>query len=720
MQAPPESTDAARTRARLLSEAAALWGVEGEYWDIFGTRRRATERALERILASLGVDTSTESALENAIAERRAHEAPAPLPATIVVSQSEPVLLLRLPAHLASQPVALTIWFEGGSSRTFDGAASPSAVLPGGLPLGYHRIEARVGDLAVVSNLIVTPDRAWQPPLDRAGGVAVSLYSLRSARNWGVGDFTDLEAFLAWAAGAGAEFVSLNPLHAIANRAPYNTSPYLPDSVLYRNFLYLDVERLPEFARSAWARRLLASPRVEDEIAALRDAPYVEYERAARLKRGFLKLLFRVFLREGGAEDASFREFLAEEGEPLRLFATHAALDEAMHARDRDAWNWSAWPAEFRDPASAAVAAFAAKHSRTILFYQWVQWRIGQQLAAAQATAKRLGMSIGLYHDLALAVDKFGADVWANRRFFVEGCRVGAPPDGFSPNGQDWGFPPPRSDAHFENGYRLLASAIRKNCQHGGALRIDHVMRFFRLYWMPNDMDATQGTYVSDRYLDLIRVLALESVRSRTVIVGEDLGTVPDIARETLARFGILSYRLLYFERDGEGRFFPPDAYPREALVSVSTHDLPTLAGFWAARDVEARRMAGTLPDDSAYHRMLAGREREKQNMLDLLRNTGLLPAGAGGASFDGDLHHAIVGFLARTPCRLFVLNQEDIFKDDEQQNLPGTTSEYPNWRHKMKYSIEELGSGVPAGCAAMFRSWLDASGRLAVRTGAA
>jgi 4-alpha-glucanotransferase len=696
-----------------LAQAAALWGVEAEYWDIFGERHVASGALLERILKSLGVDTSSEAALQNAVAARKAAEASRLLPHTIVVTQSERRVMIRRPPGTDSMPVEVSIEIEDGAAVMAQADAGESSFDLPDLPLGYYGITAVCGGVTTHAALIIGPDRAWQPPVERAGGVAVSLYGLRSARNWGAGDFTDLEVFLKWAASAGAGFVSLNPLHAIANRAPYNTSPYLPDSVLYRNFIYLDVERLPEFDRCSWAQHLRHSPSIESEINELRAAPYVEYERVARLKRVFLKLLFRTFLRDGGATDQRFREYLVQEGEPLRLFATHAALDEAMHARDRNVWNWSGWPDEFQDPTSAEVAEFAGSHWRCILFYQWVQWRIDRQLERAQATALRLGMPIGLYHDLALAVDKFGADVWAYRRFFVDGCRVGAPPDGFSPKGQDWGFPPPNSIAHFEDGYRLLSAAIRKNSRHGGALRIDHVMRFFRLYWIPNDMDATQGTYVTDRYEDLIRVLALESVHNRTVIVGEDLGTVPDIAREMLARFGILSYRLFYFERDNAGRFLRPDAYPAQALVSVSTHDLPTLAGFWAARDVEARRDAGILSDDALYHHLLAEREREKQNMVQVLRECGLLAPDADCSSFNGDLHHAITGFLARTPSRLFVLNQEDIFKDAEQQNLPATTSEYPNWRHKMKYALEELDSGIPEACTAMFRGWLEASGRL-------
>jgi 4-alpha-glucanotransferase len=300
----------------------------------------------------------------------------------------------------------------------------------------------------------------------------------------------------------------------------------------------------------------------------------------------------------------------------------------------------------------------------------------------------------------------------------VNGCRVGSPPDSFAPNGQDWAFPPPNKLRHKENGYRLFAESIRKNCKHGGALRIDHVMRFFRLYWIPDGVDATKGTYVRDEWEDLIRILALESVRNQVVIVGEDLGTVEPAVREALNQFGILSYRLLYFEKKPSGDFELPDEYPERALVSVSTHDLPTLAGFWTARDVEARRAAGLLPDEASYLNQMATREHEKQKMLDVFWKLNLLPEhyprqASEIPQFTGELHYAAIGFLTSTPSELMVLNQEDLFKETDQQNLPGSTWQYPNWRHKMQVSLEELNTLKTArDCTAMYRSWIERTGR--------
>ena len=712
-----------------LGQAADLWGIEQDYWDIFGQRHFATSEVLRAILGSLGVDASTTESLDAAIRDRQAELTGRLMPSTLVVLPGEQVPVSIAP-EAAGAAVGVFIRFEDGATRRFQTDLRDSRLpLPEDLPLGYHQITLRIALQEVTSRLIVCPAKAYTPPAgspSRAAGIGVSLYGLRSARNWGCGDFSDLMAFNAWAKDAlGASFVALNPLHAIANRAPFNTSPYLPTCSYYRNFIYIDVDAVPEFTRSSLARRLLASDAVRKELASLRDAAEVQYERVSRLKRVFLRLAFREFLGERRAGSQRAREFQVwaeREGDLLHRFAVHAALDEAMHRRCRDVWNWPGWPEPFRSPDSEATQEFARQHWRSVLFHEYVQWIADAQLARAQEHAQSLGMSIGLYHDLALATDRFGADLWMLPQFFVAGCRVGAPPDGFSPKGQDWGFPPPDADVHYRDGYRLFAESIRKACRHGGALRIDHVMRFFRLYWIPDGMEAVAGTYVRDRHEDLLRVLALESVRNRVVIVGEDLGTVPDYVRETLARYRVLSCRLFYFEKERSGQFKPPADYPELALVSAATHDLPTLAGFWQDRDIAARRQAGILPDDESMRRAIEQRMSEKQKILDLLHRLQLIPAQSPRNASEipkltGELQNAIVGLLMSTPSMLLLLNQEDLFKETDQQNLPGTTAEYPNWRRKMKYALEELRASPASEYAAMFHLWAERTGRCSAST---
>jgi 4-alpha-glucanotransferase len=387
-----------------------------------------------------------------------------------------------------------------------------------------------------------------------------------------------------------------------------------------------------------------------------------------------------------------------------------------LHKQDGNRWTWRDWPGEYHDPHSTASEQFAREHHRLLSYYKFTQFVIEEQLASAQKYAKQQGLPFGLYHDLALATDSCGSDLWAYPQFYVSGCRVGAPPDDFSPSGQDWAFPPPHSDAHFKDGYRLYRESIRKIVRHGGALRIDHVMRLFRLFWIPEGASAADGTYVRDRATDLMRILALESERSQNIIVGEDLGTVTDEIRDMLGRFRILSYRLFYFEKHRDGRFKGTNEYPRQALVASSTHDLATMSGFWQGRDIEARRSAGLVDDDGAsaqWH----DRSREKQAMLDILHTERLLPDWFARDALqvpevDGVLHGAIIAFLSRVPSMLLLLNQEDLTKETEQQNLPGSTAEYPNWQRKMRARLEDLRT-IWAPFAAMFRDQLRHSGRV-------
>ncbi len=734
--------------ATVLDEVAEAWGIEREFWDIWGKHHETPPEAEKGVLRSLGVDVSSEQSLERALADRQWRAWSSLLPPTIVAGEQPPLdIPVNIPEGLENATATIEIRFENGMSARFD---IPLATAPtvekarlrdrqflrkqlrwlGDVCLGYHNINLKIGQLNAQARLIVGPQRAYEPEWLRdrkAAGIGVSLYALRSSHNWGCGDFTDLQRFSDWVSRElCVSFIGLNPLHAIPNRQPFNTSPYLPNCSYYRNPIYLDVEKVEDLAHSQWAQRLLACPQLRDEIAALRATDLVEYERVFSLKMRFLKLLFRQFLLEFHHKTPralEFRAYIDREGDLLHRFAVHSALDEVMHKRNPDVWNWQAWPEPYRKPDSPETREFAEKHWRSVLFHKYVQWQIGLQLEAAQKYARKKGLRIGLYHDLALATDRFGCDLWSNRDFYVAGCRVGSPPDNFAPKGQDWAFPPPNSERHYHDSYRLFTESIRRSCQNGGALRIDHVMRFFRLFWIPDGMDATQGTYVRDRFEDLVRILALESVRNKVIVIGEDLGTVPDLVRETLAQFGMLSYRLFYFEQDKKGQFRRPKEYPRQALVSVSTHDLPTLAGFWINRDIEARRSAGVLPDDAAYYRMLEERRQEKQKMLDLLFSLGMLPDWFPRNAHDvweltGELHNAVVGFLCSTPSELMMLNQEDLFKETEQQNLPGTTAEYPNWRRKMRYAIEDLSTNdFTRNCARMFRGWIDRTGRASFGT---
>jgi len=698
---------------RSLQETAQRRGIEPGYWDISGKWHETGPDLCAELLAAMGDAPEDGAAI---------------LDPAVVLSRGDEdfSVAIRWPAEVAG-PTVVRVEFEHGGGRQIfheDGAGDPGRLkLPRDLPLGYHRLTVEGGGVTSATKLIICPDRAYLPEAIEAGerlsGLAVSLYGVHDANTWGCGDFTALQRLIDWAVDqVHASYLALNPLHAIANRQPFNTSPYLPNSLFYRNFLYLDITAIEEMRDCEEARQLLESGETKAEIRRLNEAEFVEYEGVRDIKLRFLRLLFRHFyeheFKPGTPRGRRFARWAADEGELLDTYATYCALDEAIHNANPGIWIWPDWPEPFRSPHSEAVREFAAAHVEEILFHKYVQWQVDQQAAAAQHHAIDRGMAIGLFHDLPLATDRCGCELWAHRELYVEGCRVGAPPDGFSPKGQDWSFPPPRREAHRAQGYRYFAETIRKSARHGGALRIDHVMRLFRLYWIPSGRDATEGAYVRDYAEDLLRIVALESVRQRVLIVGEDLGTVEPAMRVALDRHGILSYRLFYFERHADGSLKRPEEYPVQALVSSTTHDLPTLAGYWAGRDIEVRQQLGLLGDDGMVERLWAERRRDKHNILKCLKELGLLDSGypqaaADGPEFSGEIHNAITGFLAQTPCMLMTLNQEDLTKETDQQNLPATTWEYPNWRRKMKFSLDELEqSALAHSFAEMFRNWLD------------
>ncbi len=725
-----------------VQRAAGLCGIEREFWDIFGHHHVTSLDTSKAILASLGLSCGTAEQLEQSWRERQCGEWRRMLPPVIVAGVHDASVPISVCCPIEAPSAIAELHFEDGSERRFefdltalpveatetvDGAAlvRRSITIAGPLPLGYHVLHLAVGTRQAKMRLIVAPDRAYRPEAMQGGaktaGLCISLYGLRSSRNWGCGDTTDLRAMIDWAAELGVAYLALNPLHAIHNRRPYNTSPYLPNSIFFRNLLYIDVEAVEDFQCSRRARAAWNTGETQREAEALRQSPHVEYERVAALKLRFLKLAFCQFLREYHQRTPraqAFRNYVAAEGDLLLRFATYCALDESIHSRQPDVWLWTQWPAEYQDPASEATRRFQQKSWRRVLFYCYTQWLLDQQLEAAQQHARAAGMPIGLYHDLALATDRFGSDLWAHREFFAAGCRVGSPPDDFSPDGQDWAFPPPNTERHREDGYCLFAETIRRTARHGGALRIDHVMRFFRLYWIPDATDAANGAYVRDRADDLIRILALESVRHKFLVIGEDLGTVEPYIRETLERFGIYSYRVFFFEHTHDGQFRLPHEYPQQALVCTATHDLPTVAGFWTGRDIEARREAD-LVAEGAYQQQWRSRTAQKQKMLDVLHRAGLLPPGYATDATDiadltPELHQAVIGFLAITPAALLVVNQEDLTREPHQQNLPGSTWQYPNWGRKMRFTLEELrGNPEAVGCTRMLRHWLERSGRI-------
>jgi 4-alpha-glucanotransferase len=443
----------------------------------------------------------------------------------------------------------------------------------------------------------------------------------------------------------------------------------------------------------------------------------VNYEEVSTVKIEVLREVFRTFMANQGQTHlgsdrwASFQEYIEAQGQYLEKYSTFCALHDYFGTES------PLWPAEYRDPESNEVKKFQRMNEEPILFWKYVQWQLEEQLRGVQEHARSKGMMIGLYNDEALAVDRNGADFWALRDFFHDGFRVGAPPDAFAPDGQDWGFPPPDRDRLRSAGYEPFIKKLETSCKFSGALRIDHVMQLYHLFWIPEDGKAKDGVYVKDFESDLLNLIALVSQRTQTIIIGEDLGTVPFDFRDRLMEKGIFSYRVFYFERDKAQNLLSPGAYPESALVTISTHDLPTLAGFWCQSDIDVRKKIGQITEkrEEEFRRE---RTEHKAKIIEKLVQENFLPAQTAHAAWESpfptdNLHKAVLAFVLNTPSRLVVINQEDIFLDTKQQNFPGTTSECPNWSTKMRFTLEDFYSNDE--CRSLWerlRDLVEASGR--------
>ena len=523
---------------------------------------------------------------------------------------------------------------------------------------------AAKGKLAPVR---IEPGPCYRPELlekgGRVWGFGVQLYGVRSERNWGIGDLTDLRVLVETAAGFGAALVGVNPLHAA------HVSPYYPSSRHALNTIYLDVESISEFGQCAQAQQLVKSKEFQERLRALREQELVDYDGVRSAKMQVLELLYACF-RHDRARRKRFAEFQKESPKGLRDYALYEALREELGSG-----GWQSWPEGFKDPASPQVRKFSRTQAQRVEFHAYLQWNARLQLDLAQRRAQALGMPIGLYFDLALGSDRGGAEVWSDHAAYATDASIGAPPDEFNPRGQDWGLPPYAPRALRAAAYRPFVDLLRANMPLGGALRLDHVMALARLYWIPLGHKPDKGGYVNYPLHDLLGLLAQESRRNRCMVIGEDLGTVTAELRKALNEAGVLSYRPLLFEKDPKGEFCPPAAYPRDALVCASTHDLPTWRGYWEGWDLDLREKLG-LTVDLQKERSL--REQDKQKLKRALEREGFDTSAAGA--------HA---FLARSPSKVLMVQPEDVFEVLEQANLPGTVDEHPNWRRKLPVALE-------------------------------
>ena len=457
--------------------------------------------------------------------------------------------------------------------------------IAGPQPLGAHRLALTVDAYArAVVHVVVVPERA-HPPAGRTWGIAFQLYTLRSERNDGIGDFADLRAVCRLLGERGASYVGINPLHATFRSDPEAASPYAASSRIWLNWLYIALDDVPE-ARDASVRAIVKRPAHRNRLEALRTAELVDYAGVAAVKDEVLRACFAVLAKDGERREA-FDAWCAAKGDALVRFATFETL-VARFGRDA-----GAWPRTFRTPTSPDIALFAASEHDEVRYAMYLQWIAAEQLAAVADDAAQHG--VRLYRDLAVGVDLNSADVWADANAYVAEVSVGAPPDVLNTLGQDWGLPPLDPRGLAQDGYAELLALVQSNCHDAGALRIDHAFSLARLYWIPRGGDARSGTYVDYPLDDLRGIVALASMREQCVVIGEDLGTVPEGFRETMEATGVLSYRILFFERRLDGTFVPPEEYPALALAASGTHDLPTIPAWLRGEDVELRDRLGLL-----------------------------------------------------------------------------------------------------------------------------
>lgn len=701
-----------RQRDASLFELARRAGIADHYWDITGGFHKTGIATARALLGKMGYQAETPDEVANSLTAFEDSEWQNILPSTLVVKVDKDIdvpisaqsgtfkgLLFweitteqaaRLEGQVQSEelPILQRTQRKGGCwERRCLKIAPP-------LPLGYHKAVLS-GAIDAEMMVIVVPERCYLPSSITEGrkfwGLTVQLYSLRSENNWGMGDFHDLEQLAIWAGCKGASTVVLNPLHALFPHHPDSASPYFPSSRSFLNPLYLSVSDLPDFEKCTDVRNHLSDPAVASKLASLRDQDWINYTDVGDLKYDLIQKLYVYFLNHHlkSPEDEvaqAFHDFCEEGGQALKNFAAFEIL-----ANHFGTPVWTNWPAEYRNPDSQAISAFVNSHPEEFEFCIYCQWQADAQLARAASEAKQAGMVLGLCRDLAVGCSAHGADGWRHQNVYTETARLGAPPDPFNPSGQNWGVAPTNPHSLKAQGYAPFTEVLRANMRHAGILRIDHVMGIARQFWIPGGHGSKEGTYIEYPFDDLIGILALESQRNRCMIIGEDLGTVPDGFRERMAAANVLSSRVLYFEQEKD-HFRAPDDYPLMAAACLSTHDLPTLLGYWQGSDLDEMQKLNLYPSVEVQRLMEDGRIRDKAALVSMLQSQGFLNTHEHRNADWSRIWDAVHGFLAGTKSVLALVQLDDLTDETVQINLPGTSDhQRPNWRRRQQSGLQDM-----------------------------
>jgi 4-alpha-glucanotransferase len=679
---------------RPLRQLAGLYGVQTEYDDAIGRRQRAEPETLLLILRLLGAPVATPDDVPAAIRARRQAWWQRGIAPVVVAWDGTPAWLkLRLPVASVMGVLSCHLQTEAGAVYQWDSpladlptlqAAEVEGVayqagrlaLPETLPLGYHRLTLEIGGRQFETLLIVAPPKAYTPPNTAAQqewGLFLPPYALHTERSWGSGDFADLEALAAWTAELGGTVVATLPLLSSFLDVPLEPSPYAPASRLFWNEFYIDLTRAPGLQECPTAQTLLHSPEFHTALTALRASPRVDYRHQMALKRQVLEALAHWFFSTGANQQADFQQFLAAQP-AVADYARFRAVGE------RQRTPWPAWPLPLRD----GVVAVGDYDEATWCYHLYVQWVAHEQLTAFAKHSQDLGVKLSL--DLPLGAHPDSYDTWRERDIFVREVAAGNPPDPYFTKGQNWAFPPLHPEAIRAQGYRYCIAYLRHQLRHTGFLRLDHIMGLHRLFWIPQGLEPRHGVYVHYAAQELYAILNLESHRHQVCLVGENLGTVPAYVNTTMRRHQLLPMYVVQYELTptSQGAL---GSVPRDAVASLNTHDMPPFAAYWQGLDI-ADRLALDLLTPEEEH----SEQQTRQELLGALRHflhhQGLL------ASPEAELPAvlgACLAFLSASPARVVLINLEDLWLETQAQNVPGTSTERPNWQHKARYSLETL-----------------------------
>jgi 4-alpha-glucanotransferase len=575
--------------------------------------------------------------------------------------------------------------------------------IPITLPLGYHTLSLVIDDDELGSmRLIIAPSSCFKPETLTQGqkvwGLSVQLYCLRSEHNWGVGDFSDLSFLVERLAKQGAQFVGLNPIHALYPANASACSPYGPSSRRWLNFIYIDVTALDGYQQAS-TQSIVNDAAFQHKLQQVRSSDLVDYETVTALKLQALESVFEYqncqYLSKNTKLNKVFKAFVAEGGDSLQTLAVYDALQESLATQEEPSWGWPVFPKEFSDFHNPAVKTFTKKNAKRVKFFLWLQWHAALQLELVNQVAQKNDMLIGLYRDLAVGVSEGSAEIWGNKELYCTDASVGAPPDILGPLGQTWGLPPMDPEKLYEQQYQPIIELFDANMRATGALRIDHVMALLRLWWVVKGDSAKEGGYVYYPVDDLLAILALESHRHQSLVIGEDLGTVPDEIRIKLADNGVYSYRVFFFEQAEDGGFFSPAHYPEQSMSTLTTHDMPTLTGYWHCDDLALGKELGLYPTDDILNSLYTSRHENKQAILDTLHGHHSVNDEVGRDVHNVDMSKALnFGMqlhMAGGSSALLSLQLEDWLEMDKPVNIPGTFKEYPNWQRKLTRNLQDI-----------------------------